>query len=73
VYKLKNVRQRLKTSLEVFRCVLTGHDVSEKEENELFAGSDGYLETKCIRCHCPLLLRKDPADKEDNYYMLMER
>jgi hypothetical protein len=34
---------------------------------------DGSFPTVYARCNYPLLLRRDPADKEKNYYILMEK
>jgi hypothetical protein len=67
------VHQLLKTSFNQIRCTLTGHDVSSEDERKLFSDPQGTLKTTCSRCHYPLLLRKDPTDKEEGTYMLMER
>lgn len=66
------MKQFLITSLKQIKCVISGHDVSEEDESELFKSRSFYLKTKCINCNYPLLLRRDPADKEGTY-MLMER
>jgi hypothetical protein len=66
------MKQLLKTSLEQLQCVLKDHVVSDTDEDELFACPAGYLRTMCTRCQYPILLRRDPADKENEYYMLVE-
>jgi phage FluMu protein Com len=65
--------QMLRQSLKPVRCVLTGHEIAKVDENELFSNKEGYLETKCARCRYPLLLRIDPADKDEDTYMIMDR
>lgn len=70
---IKNVRQILLSTVRYLHCGLTGHLVSKEDEQKLFADTQGYWETTCSRCNYPLLLRKDPADKDNEYYMLMER
>lgn len=67
------MRQFLIESLKQIKCALTGHDVSMLDEENLFKCSEGYINTKCLRCEYPLLLRRDPGDKEERTYMLMER
>lgn len=70
---IPDMKQLLKTSLlDQLQCVLTDHVVSETDEDELFANPAGFLRTMCTRCQYPILLRTDPADKEKEYYMLME-
>jgi hypothetical protein len=63
----------LRTSLQYFRCALTHHNVSPDDVERLFSTDPGFIRAECTRCHSPLLLRKDPSDREGNYYMLMER
>lgn len=75
-YKLErmySVSQILRTTIKYLRCGLTGHYVSRTDEQELFDNPAGYLRTVCARCRYPLLLRRDPADRENDYYMLMEQ
>jgi len=67
-----NMRQLLRASLKHLKCILTDHVVSKEDEEELFTSPAGYLRTTCLRCLYPILLRKDPADKDNNHYMLME-
>lgn len=67
------MRQMLKSQiLNHIKCALTHHVVSSEDEDEVFTNPAEYLYTTCTRCKYPLLLRKDPADSDDNYYMLME-
>jgi hypothetical protein len=70
------VSQLFKASsiLQYFRCALTKHHVSDDEIKKLFTSTHGgFRRTKCIRCHSPLLIRRDPADPEGDYFMLMEK
>jgi hypothetical protein len=67
------MRQLLRTSLNQMKCALAGHIVDLDIEEELFKNPAGYLNTKCSRCNFPLVLRKDPTDKDENTYMLSER
>ena len=34
---------------------------------------EGYLNTKCVRCEYPLILRIDPTDTEEYTYMILEK
>ena len=65
--------QFLISSLKQINCTLSGHDISAEDEENLFKFQEGYLNTKCIRCNYPLLLRMDPTDIEENTYMIMEK
>ena len=61
------------SSLKQINCTLSGHDVSVEDEENLFKCQEGYLNTKCVRCNYPLLLRMDPTDIEERIYMIMEK
>lgn len=65
--------QFLISSLKQINCTLSGHDISVEDEKNLFKCQEKYLNTKCIRCNYPLLLRMDPSDIEENTYMIMEK
>jgi hypothetical protein len=65
--------QYLLSSLKQINCTLGGHDVSVEDETNLFNCQEGYLNTKCVRCNYPLLLRIDPTDLEEFTYMIMEK
>ena len=70
---LDNMRQLLATSLKYLKCAIFKHTVSEDAVRSLFAPTrGGFIRTTCTRCHSPLLLRRDPANPEGDYYMLME-
>lgn len=69
---VKDMRQFLRSSLRHLQCILSDHVVSSADEDELFTNPAGYLRTTCPRCNYPILLRRDPADEDDNQYMLME-
>ena len=49
--------QFLFSSLKQINCTLSGHDVSVEDEKSLFKCQEGYLNTKCVRCDYPLILR----------------
>jgi hypothetical protein len=67
------MKQILKSQiLNHIKCALTRHIVSSDDEDELFTNPAECLYTTCVRCKYPLLLRRDPANPDDNYYMLME-
>ena len=67
-----SLQQIFHTSLNQLKCALTHHTVSKENEDELYNGGLFYLKTKCCRCRYPIELRLDPADKDRNYYMLIE-
>ena len=60
-------------SSKQINCTLSGHDVSVEDEENLFKCQEGYLNTKCIRCNYPLILRIDPTDTEEYTYMILEK
>lgn len=67
------MRQLLRTSLDNIKCLIRGHVVSQEDEDELFTNNNVlYLQTICTRCSYPLLLRRNPADQQEDYYMLTE-
>jgi len=65
--------QFLISSLKQINCTLSGHDISVEDEEKLFECQEGFLNTRCIRCNYPLILRMDPTDIEENTYMIMEK
>ena len=65
--------QFMLSSLKQINCTLGGHDVSVEDETNLFNCHEGYINTNCIRCNYPLLLRIDPTDVEESTYMIMEK
>ncbi len=60
------------SSLKQINCTLSGHDVSVEDEENLFKCQEGYLNTKCVKCHSALILRIDPTDSEEYTYMILE-
>lgn len=65
--------QFLFSSLKQINCTLSGHDVSVEDEKSLFKCQEGYLNTKCVRCDYPLILRIDLTDTEEYTYMILEK
>ena len=60
-------------SSKQINCTLIGHDVSVEDEENLFKCQEGYLNTKCVRCNYPLILRIDTTDTEEYTYMILEK
>lgn len=70
---IDNMRQFLVTSLKYLKCAIVKHTVSDDAVRSLFSPArGGFIRTTCTLCHSPLLLRRDPADPDGDYYMLME-
>ena len=65
--------QFMLSSLKQINCTLGGHYVSVEDETNLFNCQEGYINTNCIKCNYPLLLRIDPTDVEESTYMIMEK
>jgi hypothetical protein len=70
---VSNMLQFLKMSLNQIKCALTYHEIAQEDEDALFNEPTGTIETICARCNYPLLLRRDPTDREEGTYMIVER